>query len=154
MKKIIVGFTSIILILFSSSQHGQAQSDMVCTISQAVDANCTPHLVLEYGDLTISEKNSFALHGRYTACHHRQEVSITGRVKRFSYPDAVDLELLATETQILPTITQLFPRTIGTVTLKKASLEGYFFDVWTSIRTRGMYQQDPFTRIIRCKIIQ
>lgn len=154
MQKIIVGFSSIILLFLSTPLSGQAESNMVCTISQPVAEKCSPYLVLEYGDLTISENNSFALHGRYTACHHSEEVSIIGRVKRFSYGDAIDLELLATEIQLLSTSIQRFPRTIGIVTLKKASLTGYFFDVWTSIRTRGMYQQEPFTRTIRCTITQ
>ena len=151
MTKIIVGLTWIILILLSFTPAGQANGDMVCKVSQPVPENCTPYLVLEYADLTISELDRFALQGRYAACYHSEDVAIKGRVKRYSYHDGMDLELLATEFQWSPTIIQRFPRTIGTITLKKAPLKGYFFDTWASIRTRGVYRQDPFSRVIRCK---
>lgn len=154
MQKFIVGLISAILLLFTTHLPGQVAGDMVCTISRPVDTNCSPYPVLEHGELIIFLTNSFTLHGRYTACHHSEKVTITGRVKRVSFPDAVDLELLATEILLSPTTIQRFPRTIGTVTLNKVSLEGYFFDVWSSIRTRGRYQQDPFTREIRCTTTQ
>ena len=154
MSKIIVGLISIFLILFFLIPPGQAKGNLVCKVSQKMPEKCTPHLVLEYADMTISDTDQFMLQGRYGACYHSEDVTIMGRVKRFSYYDGVDLELLATE--ILPSSTNIqnFPRTIGTITLKKASMSGYFFDIWSSIRSRGIYQQDPFSSVIRCEITQ
>lgn len=151
MSKIMVGVTTIILFLLVFTPHGYANGDMVCKVSLPTPENCTPYLVLEYADLTISGQDRFELQGRYAACYHSEDVTIMGKVKRFSYHDGVDLELLATEIQLSPMIIQRFPRTIGTITLKKAPLKGYFFDTWASIRTRGIYRQDPFSRVIRCK---
>lgn len=73
MTKIILGLTWIILILLSFTPAGQANGDMVCKVSQPVPKNCTPYLLLEYADLTISELDRFALRGRYAACYHSDD---------------------------------------------------------------------------------
>ena len=150
MYKFIAYLSSILCYFFFLIPVTQASEEMVCKVSQSTPEECTPYLVLEKGELTILEKDHFNLSGRYTACYHSEEVTIKGRVKRFSYHDGMDLELLATEIQLSPTIIQRFPRTIGTVTLKKVPLKGYFFDSWSTIRTRGIYRQDPFSRVIHC----
>lgn len=147
---------SILLFLFFAlhsffhAPDSQASEEMICKVSQPTPEECTPYPVLEKGELTIIEESHFKLYGRYTACYHSEEVAIKGRVKRFSYHDGMDLELLATEIQLSPTIIQRFPRTIGTVTLEKGPLKGYFFDTWATIRTRGIFRHDPFSRVIHC----
>ncbi len=152
MYKFIAYLSAILLYFLFLIPATQASGKMVCKVSQSTPEECTPHLVLEKGELTILENDHFELSGRYTACYHSEEVTIKGRLKRFSYHDGMDLELLATEIQSSPTIIQRFPRTIGTVTLKKVSLKGYFFDTWSTIRTRGIYQHDPFSRVIHCSL--
>ncbi len=146
-----IALTLIIFILLFLGSTGQLSADMVCKVSTPAIETCTPYLLLESADINISGQDSFDFKGRYTACFQVEDVTIKGRVKRFSFHDGIDLELLATEIQTSPNIFHDFPRTIGTITLKETPLEGYFFDTWATIRTRGVYQQEPFSKIIHCK---
>lgn len=150
MRHFTVGQTSIIAVLLLTLP-AQAEGVMKCKVTPVTHEKCTPYLLLERANLTISDVDRFSFQGRYSSCYHGEDVAITGRVKHFSYNDGEEFELLATEIQLLPTGVQLFPRTIGTITLKKGSWNGYFFDIWNSIRTRGLYPQVPFTRVISCE---
>jgi hypothetical protein len=145
---IIIKLISIIGIILFTSLLVHAGDSMACRVSRPVNEGCTPYLVLEYADITISTKDRFELQGRYDACYHNEEITIRGIVKRSSYHGSLGIELLATEIQVYGD----FPRTIGTVTLKEKSLAGYFFDVWATIRSRGIFHPDPSSRVVRCTV--
>ena len=145
---IIVKLISIIGIILFTSLLGHAGNSMTCRVSRPVNEGCTPYLVLEYADITISTKDRFELQGRYDACYHNEEITIRGIAKRSSYHGSLGVEFLATDIQVYGN----FPRTIGTVTLNEKSLAGYFFDVWATIRSRGSFHPDPNSRVVRCTV--
>jgi hypothetical protein len=137
------------LFLLVSSLPGEAAEVLECRITPA-ETKCTPYPVLIEGDLTVSADDGFRLEARYEACYHSEKISIGGKVERLLRDDDLSIELLATDIRQSAYPQQNFPRTVGTVILGTQNLEGYFFDVWATIRTHGTFHQEPYSRLVRC----
>ncbi len=130
---------------------GLTRTALKCQIKPPANEGCSPHVLLENGELTLDGEGSFVLAAQYTACYHLEEVSVKGKVQRRSYPGGYSLELLATEIiHKHSKITEKFPRTIGIITLQEALLQGRFIDTWAPLRTSGILQPNPTPREISC----
>lgn len=151
MEKIIGNISSILFLILFFPPAGIAWDELVCTIRNSSKEQCTPYLTIEDGTITLTQDGSFILHGSYNSCYHIENVTITGKKNQSITINGLAIELLATEINQTSKSTQNFPRTIGTIILNTKSMEGFYFDVWASIRSLGANWQSPFTRKIVCE---
>ena len=128
-----------------------SEAVLTCQITSPADAACSPHVLLEKGDLVINDEDFFVFTALYMSCYHREDVTIRGQVQKRSFPGGFSLELLAGEITHKPSEhIEKFPRTIGTVHLDEALLQGRFTDTWAPLRTSGVLQPTSTLRQIRC----
>ncbi|MFT5702042.1 MAG: hypothetical protein ACI8ZB_004947 [Desulforhopalus sp.] len=151
MEKVIRAISSIFFLILFFPPAGIAWGELVCTVRHSSNEQCTPHLTIENGTITLTGDGSFTLQGSYNSCYHMDNITITGKQHQSTTVNGLTFELLATEFNQSSNSTQYFPRTIGTIILNTKSMEGFYFDVWASIRSLGAHWQSPFTRNIVCK---
>jgi len=141
-------FFIFILLFPASAISGTA---LECQISPPANEGCSPHVLLESGQIILGYDGFFELVGVYTACYHAEKVTIKGQLQRRSYPGGLSIELLATRIEHNQSgMIEKFPRTIGIITLQEALLQGRFVDTWAPLRSSSILQPTPSARQISC----
>jgi len=131
-----IAVISILIFACDSSKKENTSKNLVCQLVAKENKTCTAVLSLDSGEIRFNQENhSFVLTAHYNACFQADDVVVSGEFVSHSYASVLDLELLAKKTETKNSATDNFPRTIGILTLSKATLQGRFVDVWSVIRT-------------------
>ena len=126
---------SIAVVLLGCSKT-DATGDLLCQLTAQQKQTCTAVLSLESGVLRLKEAGRFELVAHYDACFQSGDITVSGEYyQQQPHESVLDIELLATSTQMKGQAVERFPRTIGLVTLNNTSLTGRFMDIWAMIRT-------------------
>lgn len=146
-----VAVMSILIFACDSSHKQNTSNDLVCQLVTKENKTCSAVLSLDSGEIRFNQKRrSFVLTAHYNACFQVDEVVVSGAFIIHPYASVFDLELLAKKTVAKNRATDNFPRTIGLVTLSKASLKGRFVDVWSVIRTHTQNVEDVSDIAVTC----
>ena len=147
-----IAVISILIFACDSSKKQNTSRDLVCQLVAKENKTCSAVLSLDSGEIRFNQKNhSFVLTAHYNACFQVDDVVVSGEFISHSYASVFDLELLAKKTVAKNRATDNFPRTIGLVTLSKASLKGRFVDIWAVIRTHTQKVEDLPHIAVNCE---
>lgn len=139
------------LLVSGCKQEAYPFGNLHCQLATKTQKECPGVPTLETGTLEISSHGKFVLNGRYNACFHIEDISISGKSRLYKLHNGYALELLGTQFEKTDGSVDKFPKTIGFINLNKESMKGRFVDLWAIIRGHGKNRPDSIYTHLQCE---